>query len=331
MRRILDSLGVAVLFVTSTALAEEGAPRRSVSFEVTAPCTDAWRFAHEVLGRTTRARLATGDEGWLFRVEIIDESGSSKGRLTMARPDAPATDRSLVGTSCDEVATALALVSALAIDPEARAEIPRVPIEPPPKPVDPKPPAPRPAPVFYPSPDDRESVTEGRTGFRFGAVAETSLFSGLLQHGLGLGVAVDLMAESPSALAPSFRFAFVQTFGATQGDVPVEAIATLGRVEGCPLRGDFGPIWVLPCVGIFVGGTDVTVPTTLLSEFHPTVGGLLLGRAVLAAGHPFSLDLSLGVDIPFTRKSFVYDVIGETARTSAVAPYGALGIGVSVP
>jgi len=106
---------VAALAIARSAHAD--APARLL-YTAPAGCPDAGAFTSAVRERAPRATL-TGDAARTFTVTITAAAGGFAG--TLATPDAGAP-RTLDAARCDDLATALALVTALAIDPSASAD-----------------------------------------------------------------------------------------------------------------------------------------------------------------------------------------------------------------
>ncbi|MFO7179856.1 MAG: hypothetical protein DIU78_014245, partial [Pseudomonadota bacterium] len=74
----------------------------------------------EVFARTTSARLATDDEpARSFLVELRRRGRSITGTLTIRETDGATMARRITGAQCSDVASVLALATALAIDPHA--------------------------------------------------------------------------------------------------------------------------------------------------------------------------------------------------------------------
>ncbi len=130
----------ATLVVAATARAQVEAIR--IAYHSGPGCPDEARFVGEVMGRTDRARRASGSEpGRTFDVSLTGEGSRSRGVLRITDAGGRVTKRDVAGETCTEVAGALALVAALAIDPQARTgtdpavHAPAAPPPPPPPPA----------------------------------------------------------------------------------------------------------------------------------------------------------------------------------------------------
>src|SRR5690349_14735342 len=107
------------------AVADEP-PFRLVYEAPASACPDREAFLHEIFARTQRPRLAPdGEDGPAIAIRVaidVKSESSSTGRLEMREPDGTNETREVSGQTCTEVAKALALVTALVLDPDARTE-----------------------------------------------------------------------------------------------------------------------------------------------------------------------------------------------------------------
>jgi len=115
-----------------------------IEYRAEAGCPTAGEFNAQVFRRTSSARLAAeGDIARTFIVGIERRGNTLTGSLVIRQADGTSESREVRGPDCSEVATVLALATALAIDPkaslaaepllelEAKSE-PPPPLEPPP-------------------------------------------------------------------------------------------------------------------------------------------------------------------------------------------------------
>ncbi|WP_437580004.1 hypothetical protein [Sorangium sp. So ce887] len=90
-----------------------------IAYEAHEGCPSAAAFLRELLARTSRARAAAPDDAALeVRVRITRSGGASRGRITLGTEES-ARVREVGGSTCAEVVAALALITALRIDPTA--------------------------------------------------------------------------------------------------------------------------------------------------------------------------------------------------------------------
>jgi len=135
----------ATLFLTISAWSAD--PQRPVRFDYEAEpgCPDESAWVANTLSRAPAARVANRDEpAWTLRARIVREGSRFAGRLQVATPEAVSDTRRFRGSSCEQVALALAIAAALSVDPEHGGAPPAV--------VESAPPAEPPPPVVTPAP-----------------------------------------------------------------------------------------------------------------------------------------------------------------------------------
>jgi hypothetical protein len=113
-------LGVGACSVLLPARAEDATEAIRIDYHAEPGCPSAEEFSRQVFERTSSARLAReGDTARTFVVVIARRSAGLTGSLVVRETDGSTASREVVGPDCSEVATVLALATALAIDPEA--------------------------------------------------------------------------------------------------------------------------------------------------------------------------------------------------------------------
>jgi hypothetical protein len=293
-----------------------------IRIEYTAPstCPDANEFSRRVFGRTSKARPAEGAEpARTFVVEIVSSDTTTQGSLVVREENMSTMARRVTGKDCDEVARALSLATALAIDPEAALTTPEpsgaggtdatagtggTTSTPEPSRDDPtrrsdtagdktKPPA---------RANDRRAVL---------LVGASAAFGPAPTPGLGASVALEWSSPSPVVLpsalglelvfltsseydvagaGSSFTFAFARPY-----------VCTLGLA----ISGDVG---IVPCVGgafgaVFAEGSRIERPA---SETRFWAAGELALRLDIALSEDWFVDATGGLVLPFTRYRFVF-------------------------
>jgi hypothetical protein len=233
-------------------------PDEAVRFHYRAPagCPDGETFASRVQARTGRARL--GEPGELarqFDVEVQMDGQGARARLSFTDSQGAAVVRAVRGETCDEVVSAIALVTALAIEAgpnEPGASAP--PAEPSQKAatapeVETAPNAPRSRGLRAPEPD--------ALAWSFGV--EGSMSSWL---GPGLSLGVGAFAEAGTYAGPSGRVTLLRATSHAMiehRDRPsvfrrADFTAYIARVGGCPLALGLGAGFrVLPCASFGLG------------------------------------------------------------------------------
>jgi hypothetical protein len=303
-----------------------------------------------VVGRAAKTLvLSERARGRKFYVTVTPQRRETTGKLEIVASGVTAS-REVSGANCAEVVSALALFTALAIDPSARTdtkpeprpEEPPPEAKPPPKPVPTPPVAPEPAPlppivlepdVKPPSPTERRHLPEVIVGAR-----------GIAQAGFSGGAATPSTSRGGGLFAQwtTARFGAYRASGAyfARTDASTATFQFFeGRLDGCPLSASLTPSLVLePCLGLEVGRVSATskpgpllAPTT---ERRLWVAGDLLGRARFAPIPWIFAELEVGVSAPFTRYTFLLgtsnDVRGKVHQVPAVGWVLGLGLGARI-
>jgi hypothetical protein len=309
-------------------------------------CPEETEFVYEVTARVRRTVQWSKAGAAVQMVVIIRQVGDhASGTLEVVQRGTEPTRREFTAASCAEVGSALALVAALALDPNARTEQLPVhalsaapstepspaPLLPPPSqplPLPSPPPAPSPAPpappVPPPSPRDRYLVWLGPTAMAAAGYAAEPLVA----VGLSLGA---------RSVRPGFSPGFQLTplwgkTGTTGPDASGGTFAwAMGRLEGCPLRVALAPpLSFEPCVAAELGAVSA-------GGASQGIVPVIVDRWWLAAGATWSLHLGLGswfvrlggsAMFPLTRDEFVFhDPDRSIHQASPVVVGGTLGLG----
>jgi hypothetical protein len=238
-------------------------------------CPGIQAFEASVRSRTARARFVDEGQSRTFHVSIHDGSHPA-GQLVVHRGDAIEGARSVTGSSCAQVADAMALVVALAIDPAALAGAAPAPPSPAtsssaePSPADTSPAAPAPATPLPPpaaaptaiepeSPGTPARIEERPHTLFIGADADVT--GGVAPSALvSVEPIVGWRLPSRGLLAPSFRASFLRTSSsAVETDGGSTSFTwTAGRVDACVLSWPPGPAHLLACARLEGGVLDAT-------------------------------------------------------------------------
>src|SRR5262249_22451560 len=91
-----------------------------VAYEAVDGCPASDAFVGEIRARTPLVRIAQGAETAVeIAVRVAREEGGARGRLELRMPDGEPSARGLVGATCEQVVSGLALIAAVALDPNA--------------------------------------------------------------------------------------------------------------------------------------------------------------------------------------------------------------------
>jgi hypothetical protein len=277
-------------------------------------------------------------------VTIERSTEEARGQLEVVQPGTEATRREFTASSCEEVSSALALVAALALDPNARTEpLPRAPessqqdfpqAAAPAAPAETSPPPPVAAAVASPAPSPPPSRPTSSKHYSAWLGPSATVAGGYAPEPLvSLGFALGARLVRPG-LSPGLQLTAL--WGKTGTTGPSTASGSFawayGRLEACPLQLRWGARLTLePCVAAEVGrlsarGADAQVEQPVTAE-----------RWWLAAGATFSAHVSLGDFfirfgalglVPATRDEFVFRAPDRRIHQASPVVLGAsLGLG----
>jgi hypothetical protein len=291
-------------------------------------CPSEEDFIARVQERSVHERPASRDELALsFVVTIAQDVDGVLGRVEFKDHDGARVSRAVRGTTCDEVASSIALVTALAIDGRAEPE-PRVSVPSAPPPSEAESPAPPPAQAPSAPP----------------SVPEASATSPLFTAGLGAGFqsvvgptgGASFEAFLGVASGPgegSLRLTAWHWRGAgSQGGREGEFRGWGGRLDGCPLAFERGGVFATPCLGVGAGlfrasgVRSATLPRPKEANIA-WFDAMLLGRAGVVLGQLVVLEAEAGLTLPLVRKRFGFSQ-PEPASTLYSVP--ALGAGAAL-
>jgi hypothetical protein len=313
----MEARGTAVLVLSVGLVAGSASTgEHRLAYHAPPGCPDDEAFEAEIAARTASA-VRTGRAARTFDVTVEATSGV----LTIREPDGTSAVRRVQAASCVEVVSALALVAALALDPNAGGAK-GAQAAPPPKSVEPAaPPPPVEAPIPSPEPTSPASAAAWHSGAGAEAVARAGASPGWL-----FGAAMYVETGPPD-----------YTGRITITDLPSAAMSTdagtvrfslfSARAEIC--RGTLLSL----CLGLEVGrhaaegevGGPIRAPDRAAVVWFAPVGAadlaIPVGPVVLGAG----ADLVL----PLVREKFVVGA-AETLvyQAPAIALGGRIGVGV---
>jgi len=294
-------------------------------------CPDRDRLTAAVLSRLTSARapssdqlsarvtLSVGEGGLLLALVELRHRGQPIGARQLASPDA----------SCDELAQALAIVVALAIDVQFSGQSEPDPLPPPGETSD-KPPKDTEPDEVLPPPVTSSSERGAGTGLRLGG----ELTFGLMPHpqaGVGFALAqrVGSIVELDVGLT---AFPWSVTSSLPKQRAEIDYRAALGQASIClPVLASF---WARSALCAGVSGGAVHTVSRGLDSARPTLSPLLNG--VLSATLHVRLQerwlafFSVGLGLTWLRKEFVFSALDGSTPTAFRMPpqFGSFGLGV---
>jgi len=323
---MLGSHRIAVALVLFAGALDNGAradePHEPVVLVYRAPaaCPGERAFLEEVRQRTVRLREPHAGEPFRqFTVEI-STAKRARGRLRIRDADGGESQRAVEGENCAEVASALALMVAIAVDPTVSMR----PLAPPPAPPAP-PPAVVPVPRVTP-PSSRAPIAPRakRRAWTAALAAQGVLATGAAPGAFwGAGIATTWTA--PLDRDPSLRMDLAYLAGAgepTAGAGRAHFSRTTAGLEGCAMRLRLGPASVFPCARVEVGalraeGEDIARATR---EVRPwvAVGPSVRARWTFWPRAGAFVELGAAAMVPVTRDRFFFEPDATIYRAAPV-------------
>jgi hypothetical protein len=287
-----------------------------------------------IVAISARARLADPIEPAVdLGATVIARSGGFMGYLRVRPIEGTETTRAVPAATCDEVVSALALIAAIVVDPDA--VLPEAPsasaAEPAPAPATAQK---EPPPPLAPPAVERVERRQPAPRYWFVAAGEVGAVGAIAPDvAVDAAIGVGVIDTGPSLFAPSLRVSARSAFSAdvVSSDGTASFTRLAGRLTGCPLRVRLGPVGLRPCALLELGSlhasssnaVEPNSPTVLWGAAGVTGRGevLLLDRLVLG--------LELGALFPFRHDDFYYLPQHSIAHRVDVAGFvGAFDIGV---
>lgn len=260
-------------------------------YQAQAPCPDRDAFLIEVRRRISDSTPAAIDS---ISVEIDEQAGRFNGKLRLEAHSGEPSTRSINGERCDEVAAALALITALALQAKLPSEQPE-PAETPAPPVEPVPEPQQPTPTLPRSP-------RFELGAQLGGASAYSPNPSLTLRAFVAAVTRHALFRLNLGYATS-----VDAQRAT-GNADFSLLAARGDI--CALLDDNDPLTLGLCGAFELGylraaGTDS-------GSLDAQGGGMLwaapalIGQLRYAPSASFRLELGAGAHFPLYREQFIF-------------------------
>jgi hypothetical protein len=312
----------------------------STQYHPSAGCPEEAAFFAEVQARTARARRAVaGERARTFTIELMPEKAAEEstappgtlGRLTIQEIGGSIAVREVRAPRCAEAASAISVIMAVAIDPQASTQPIAAARPPPPAPSQPGTPAHgvrsnEMARSEHPPPD-RAAPATWRVGLGMNLFLVTAVAPDPL---LGPAGFVELSRRASSIWAPSARLTLLRGSSTPAStDIGTALFTwTAGRLEACPLRWPPRfPLVARPCALLELGelegkGTDTVDPA---SESRTWVAAGALGRIEASLADAVAVGFELGATVPLRRYRFYFGpntTVFEVPRVGASAGAG---------
>lgn len=318
-----------------------------VELSAPATCPEAPSLFDRVHARTSRVRKARdGEPARSLVVRIVPNASGFVAQLRLGGDeDYDELERRVPGKTCSEVLAAVALITALTIDPLAAGGASTDEGEkPPPAPAedagaDALAIAPEPVSPARTKPVEPEKSVARPPPFRVSVGASLDGY-GLGELVLGESLWVEGGLRSPLEAALRLRFARSQSFTADPDGRPaffrlntaslagcVTALGSNARARGAP------PLALRPCLDVSVGAVDASSaaygPALEERRAWASLGGLLQGRWLVAG--PLSLEAAFGLTVPLIRDDFFFRPQLPVYRVPPVMLVGNVGVGLTFP
>jgi hypothetical protein len=346
---IRNRLSTALLLAASAAGAQPSELLVTLDFASAPSCPDQKLFIDQVEARVG-PEIGWQRGGVSLRLVLQKNGEEFSGRLQHARPDGVSTERVLTGQNCADVVSGLALVAALALDPNAStapaAELPSTapaaeePAPPPQvaKPVAVTAPVPIVAPSPPPAPPREDAASELALPFALGVLGTIGVDEGPAPTTLiAIGGRVDLELYAPENLRPALGVgARYARSGFLGGESPVADFEwVVVRATLCPFAPEVFPrarlrVCALADLGSMTAqGRNPPVEVPERTNQFWFASGPALVLAVRPAS-PLFVEAGAGGLLAITRPDYVFETPREVVHEVPLFAFSAhLGIGVS--
>lgn len=292
-----------------------------IDYRAAPGCPAPKQFHAEVFQRTASARLANaGEPARTFIIVIERVTAGVTGSLVIRETDGATVARKVTGAACSEVATVLALATALAIDPTASLE----PIEPIPT-AEPEPAEPRPKLKSRYSDDtsgagtaDEEDAEDGNAGlpatafpWQWHVSAGPNLVLGIApKPSVGAAVAIERGTFAGAAPVSAFgvEFAYLRGLPEAVNGASSSFDFFLARPRVCVLAFVLGNARLSPCGVLELGAVSGHGSELPLAQSRTRFWSSadVAARLVLPIEPHWFLDADAALVFPLTRYQFVF-------------------------
>ena len=353
---------LTIFFWVFTARGASGSDPRvaiALSYRVAAGCPSESDFREEVAARTKEAKWAAPSDVTerALDVSVVNDRDTFKGRLIIQKVGTPNATRHITGESCDEVIAALALVAALAIDPQAlTSPLPAhsAPVataeESGPETADTSRGAVT-APPTQPSavaPNESGPIARrfdwvltgqvrptSHTLWRMATGIDVSVVSGVFPSAAIAGTAFLEFGANSGLFSPAFR---LDATGSERGWEPtgpgsVRLLWLTSELEACPLRLTVGrKLYAAPCLfgdmGLLRTQGQIAGQSAVMTQTRPWVAIGLLGRVRWWLGAGIFAEISGGLRAPLGRDTLIFEVPQRVAVYTVPVAGAHVGIGL---
>lgn len=354
--RIVGASGIALawclVFTPGPAAAQDTVEPIRLTYQASAGCPDEGGFWARVRAQTVPLHPSTAQEAAPAVQVVLDAGPPATGRVAIMRSGQPSGTRSLQGDNCADVADAIALVVALAIDPRVRSSHDGVALGPYPALA---------GPSLFPSSPSRASRSSALVAQEVPAAPSTTRIEDRRATGVATGslgrhaayAGADFVVAggaSPNALVtgspylgwranrsawfdPSLRLAFLRA-GTGAVDVPAGGTATfvltVGQLDACPVAWSGAAVRATACARLEAGALDAAGGSVAGAErsLRPWIAAGPMARAEWLLAPPFFLGAEAGALFRVIQDTFEFRPNIQVYRVPAVGLSAGAGLGV---
>lgn len=314
---------IALAFVMALGNMARAAEPTDVSLDYEAPaeCPNREAFVDQVTARTALVHV-TEPATVRWSVVLNAEGGRHVGKLRVVVAEGTESVRTIRAATCDEVVSAVALVAALSVDPDARTQ-PKAPPRAPTPPVS----RPAPQPAAKRPPEDRSRLhwdfgehAQWQTGVVPGGGASLRLFAGVRLGDAGPSFRVAASRTSPAVVRTAEGRAEISWWAARL------ELSPFTWVPSRRLR--FVPTGSFEAGALHAQGLDVAVTRATTRPWLALELGVRIEVPVYAA---FRLECQGLAFAPLARDRFWIGRSTTVFRAPPVGGFGAVGVAVEFP
>jgi hypothetical protein len=311
----------------------KSAAARDIEYSAPDGCIDRAAFVSRLASLPRAPTALTPPRS--VAITIRSAGATYAGTLHLVDADGAAIDREVVGSTCDDVAEALLLVTAvgMGLEPPAHDAAPAIAPEVPPAST---------SPAASSAPPPARSAAAGppdRSPWHVSAGLDAATAS-VLGPGPPLGAASFIAVDRDGAVfaGPELRLsAFIMQSGTVTTNVGTATLSLRAvALEVCPLRFALGPRAALrPCAGAQVGTLEGAGEGSMLTQprsaSFPWYGTSAVARIDATFMRILLVEAGAGAIVPLRHDSFYF---GPTTTIYAVPAAGAVanaGLGVRFP
>lgn len=336
--------GGIVLLASSSARPARAATIEPIvlTYETTSSCPTRDAFIDQVRAYTTGWEAVPEGAPATRSIHVVTSAGTkdASGAFAVVTADGKTSERRLTAPTCEAVTRALALMVAVAIDPDALAKGPTLAeaetksVEPPPAPVSPPPPEKR-APAVAAMPPESEAASPH---YRIAVELRAEVTSAVVSRGMPvIGAALSfeptaLVSRAAPWVAPTFALGVRQSLPTETSSVggSTRFLWTAGNLRACPLRfGGRSVLGISLCAEMDLGrlsaqarGFDAATEGSFawLDFQASSFASVRLTKTVF-------LEANAAIVAPYSRRRFLLSNGDVISRAPPIGPIGGLGVG----